>query len=426
MSFALALYRGVGRAAGPFVSHLLRRRIAQGKEDRERQGERLGHASLPRPAGKLVWVHAASIGESLSALPLIVAIRQEYGAHILMTTGTVTSATMIAKRAAETLHQYAPVDTPSAVSRFLDHWRPDAALWIESEIWPTLLSDTARTGVPTALVNGRISAQTAKNWARARGMARALIGSFDRLLVQSDDVRDRILALGASDEAIIVTGDLKASRPAERPDQGLLSEFQKALGDRPAWLAASTHPGEESAVAAVHKALSARAKNMVTILAPRHPDRASSIIEALSASGLEVKRRSVGDLPRGLYLADTLGELPLWYAASPIAFIGGGWGKLGGHNPLEAAQADTAILSGPKVANFKETYESLVRAGAARFVADASELTDAVLSLTDGDGRPSQQALRMAQAGSTAGAPDLEPLNRTLEALRPVLERVLR
>lgn len=412
--------------AGPFLRWHLRRRVRRGKEDPDRLAERFGHASRPRPEGRLVWIHAASVGESLSALPLATALREEYGAAILMTTGTVTSAAMIAQRAPGVIHQYAPLDTPAGVARFLDHWRPDLALWIESEFWPTLVTDTGGRGIPLALVNGRISEKTARSWRKAAAVARDVVNAFDLRLVQTDAVRDRLAGVTGSFDGIVVTGDIKASRPAEAPHPDTLASLRATVGTRPLWLAASTHPGEEEAVADAHCALSQRNPDVLTILAPRHPERGAGIAGMIAERGIPVSRRSAGDVPRGIYVADTLGEMPLWFALAPIACIGAGWGDLGGHNPLEAAQAGTAILSGPKVANFAETYASLDRAGAVRFVEDAAALAGAVLDLTDGQGHPNAKARAMAEAAKLAGAPDSGPLDRTMAALAPLAGKALR
>ena len=426
MSFALSLYRGAGWLAAPILKHVLRRRISRGKEDPARQNERFGIAERERPKRTLIWVHAASVGEALSALPLIRAITERGAATLLITTGTLTSAQMISARAPDVIHQFVPIDTPLAVRRFLDHWKPDLALWIESELWPTLVTETARRGIPLALVNGRISKRSARNWGWARGAARAVMGAFDLRLVQSDAVRSRLLALGVAHDSTVVTGDIKASRPAESPDEQALATMREAVGKRPVWLAASTHPGEEEAVAAAHATLAKRAPDLLTIIAPRHPERGSEIAASLAGGGFDVSQRSTGDPPAALYIADTLGEMPLWYALAPIAFIGGGWGVLGGHNPLEAAQARTAIISGPRVANFFDIYERLQSADALRFAADAAELPEVLLTLTDEMGRPNAEARRMADAALAAGSPDAGPLDRTMDALTPLLERAFR
>jgi 3-deoxy-D-manno-octulosonic-acid transferase len=241
-------------------------------------------------------------------------------------------------------------------------------------------------------------------------------------------VKDRFVRLGAAPEAIHVTGDVKASRALDHPDPSLLDEIKAQIGSRPCWLAASTHPGEDESVADVHCALAAEGRNLLTIIAPRHDWRGDEIEKMLTARGLSVARRSKGQSPEGaaIYLADTLGEMPLWYAVCPIAYVGAGWGALGGHNPLEPAQAGVAVLSGPKVMNFEESYAALVDAKAARFVADESVLTKALLDLTDEFGHPNHVAKSMADAGKDAAAPDPAPLERIMVHLRPLAERAFR
>lgn len=428
MSVLLSIYRGATTAARPLLGWHLNRRAGRGKEDPSRLGERHGIASRARPDGPLLWVHAASVGESLSALPLISEIRVRHPkVSVLMTTGTVTSAALIAKRAPDLIHQYVPLDTPHAVSRFFDHWQPSVALWMESELWPTLVTETQRRKIPAALVNGRLSKASARNWSFARGAARAMVTAFDLRLVQSEATRERLIALGAPQETTLVTGDLKASRPADPPDAHTLSALRTAIGSRPVWLAASTHPGEEEAVLKAHRALSQRAPDLLTIIAPRHPERAPEIAGVIEQHGLSVCQRSIsGDvIDAPIYLADTLGEMPLWYALAPIAFVGAGWSDLGGHNPFEPAQAGAAVLSGPKVANFEQAYADLTAAGAARFVDDTDALVAAVLGLTDDRGHANAAAKAMGSAGAKAGSPDPAPLQKTMAALAPLLTQGL-
>jgi 3-deoxy-D-manno-octulosonic-acid transferase len=397
----------------------------RGKEERERLPERYGHAAMPRPDGPMLWLHAASNGEALSTLPLIEAMKATFpGLSVLVTTGTVTAARLIEQRAPDVLHQYAPSESPAAIGRFLDHWRPDLALWIESEIWPGILGAARRRGIPLALVNGRVSERSAKRWRMLGRTIAELLRSFDLRLVQSEAVRARLVALGAPADTTRVTGDLKASRQIEAPDPVALAALEAQIGPRPCWLAASTHPGEEEAAADAHLALAKDWPDLLTLIAPRHPSRADGIETMLRARGLSVARRSRGE-PVGdaeIYLADTLGEMPLCYAVAPIVFLGGGWGKLGGHNPLEPAQAGCAILSGPRVINFAETFEGLERASAVRYVDDAATLSVSVAELL----RDPVAARMMASNARTAGAPDPAPLEATMAHLLPLAERAFR
>lgn len=415
MTWPLRLYRRAAGGASPLIGWHLRRRAAWGKEDPDRLDERLGRALATRPEGGLVWIHGASVGESLSALPVIAEIERG-GARCLLTTGTVSSAQLLAKKTPDLLHRFAPVDTPAAVAGFLDTWRPDAALWMESELWPNLVHETAARGVPMALVNARLSATSARNWSYAKASAAALLGAFSLRLAQTETVRARLLRLGADPSMTVVTGDLKASRVADPVDETLLADLRAAVSGRPLWLAASTHPGDEAAVMEAHEALGI--PGLLTIIAPRHAERGADIAAMAQARGLSVTRRSMGGAPTGaVYIADTMGELSLWYALSPVALIGGGWDGIGGHNPLEAAPHACAILSGDDVPNFAETYERLSKAGAVRLLPSRRDLGPALRAAMGGEGAA------MGVAAKQAGAPDPAPLARTMAHLRPLLER---
>lgn len=417
MTLALALYRGAASLAAPVVARHLARRAARGREDPARLDERTGRAPVARPPGGLVWVHAASVGEALSALPVIGEI-EKAGARCLLTTGTVTSAGLVARRAPGLPHRFVPVDTPGAVAGFLDGWRPDAALWMESELWPNLVRGTAGRGVPMALVNGRLSAGSARNWGFARASAAALLNAFAVRLVQSAAVRERMTALGADPGTTVITGDLKASRPHEPVDGEALAALRGALAGRPVWLAASTHPGDEAAALDAHGALGIG--GLLTIVAPRHPDRGGEIAALARARGLSATRRSRGEGPTGdVYVADTLGELASWYALAPVALVGGGWGGIGGHNPLEAAPHGCAILSGDDVPSFADTYARLAAAGAVRLLPSRDDLAPALRAAMGPQGRA------MAVAAREASAPDPAPLALTMAHLRPVLARAL-
>ncbi len=420
----LSLYRAGTRLGAPLIARHLRKRAARGKEDAGRLAERFGRGAMPEDARRTVWIHAASVGEALSALPLIGAVRKAYpDTRMLMTTGTVTSAKLIAERAPDVVHRFAPVDTPHAVAGFLDQWRPDIALWMESELWPNMLQETAAREIPITLINARMSKTSARNWGFARGSAAALLNAFDLRLAQTEEIQQRLLALGADD--VVVTGDLKAARGFDPVDDKALAGMRDVIGARPLWLAASTHPGDELAVLQAHEALALDAPDLLTIIAPRHPERGAEIEAMAAERTLGVTRRAVGGQPTGMiYVADTLGELPLWYSLAPIALIGGGWDKVGGHNPLEAAQRGVAVLSGDDVPAFVDTYARLTDAGAAKMLEKRGDLAPALRNLTEA-GHPNIGARAMGLAGEKSGAPDPEPLDKTLAALSPLLARAL-
>lgn len=417
----LGLYRLASIAARPLVPWLLARRTGHGKEDPARRGERLGHAGMARPPGRLVWVHGASVGESLAALPLIRALLERHAdLRVLITSGTVTSARILADRLpARALHQFVPLDRPAYVARFLDHWRPDLAVWMESELWPNLLLETARRGVPAALVNARMSPRSAANWRRAPAMARRLLGSFRLICPASARDAERYAGFGAP--ALGPIGNIKLSAPPPGADPVALESLRRAMADRPVWLAASTHAGEEEAVAQAHAALVDRFPGLLTLLAPRHPDRGDAVEALLDGAGLTVARRSRGDLPHAdtaVYLADTLGEMGLWLRLAPVAFIGGSLRPgVGGHTPIEAAQLGAALVLGPHMANFADMTEALVFAGGARQVEDASGLATTVAGLLDN--RRAWEA-QVEAAGRWA-----EAQGRTLTEILTRLEQML-
>ena len=286
------LYRGLSRAVEPLLPLLLQRRVRAGKEDPARLEERLGQPSRPRPPGRLVWIHAASVGESLSVVPLIERLLQDHRqASVLLTTGTVTSARMMLTRLPErALHQFIPVDGPRAVAGFLDHWRPDAAIWVESEFWPNLIVETRRRSIPMALINARLSERSFRNWKLLSGTIADLLSAFQICVAQSPGDAGRLGSLGARNVAC--HGNLKDSAPALRADPRELYDLTQAIGRRPFWLAASTHPGEERLVAKAHIKVRERLPNLLTQLVPRHPQRGEEIAEELVATGLAVSRRS--------------------------------------------------------------------------------------------------------------------------------------
>lgn len=429
MTLLLKSWHGLMSMTEPIRSRHLRRRVLKGKEQSERLCERYGKATISRSEGPLLWVHAASNGEALAALPLIDALRAETpNLLVLVTTFTVTGAELIGKQAPHVTHQYKPSEDPVAIQAFLRHWHPELALFVESEFWPNLIMQTSERGIPMAQVNGHLSKGSFRGWRFASGSFCDLMSRMSACLVKTDEIKDRMVALGVSADKVSVTGDLKGSRATQYPQPAALSALRDQIGSRPVFLAASTHPGEEEAVADAHEAQSARAPDYLTIIAPRHAVRGDEIEAMLTARGLTVHRRSKGQSPKSaaIYLADTTGEMPLWYSVAPITFIGAGWGESGGHNPLEAAQLGSAILSGPNVHASQAAFDNLQRAGAVQFVSDAEDLTAALQTLTDDSGNPNAKALAMAKAGQAASAPDPGPLTRTLESLRPLTERAFR
>jgi 3-deoxy-D-manno-octulosonic-acid transferase len=421
---ALRLYRALTTLVGPLVILYLLRRMARGKEDRARFAERRGNPGRRRPEGPLVWVHAASIGEAVSMLALIDEIVATHpGLSVLVTTGTVTSARLLATRLPEgrAFHQYVPVDRPAYVRRFLDHWRPDLALWVESELWPNLVMATQARGIPLLLVNGRMSQRSFAGWQRWPAIINPVIGAFDLCLAQDAVQAERLRQLGA--RRALSVGNLKAAAGPLPVSEAELAKLAAHAAGRPLWLAASTHEGEEAIAADVHRRLKGRWPDLLTIIVPRHPARAAAIAALLRQRELRVARRSAAeaiDASVDIYLGDTLGELGLFYRLAGIAFIGGSLVPSGGHNPLEAALLDCAVLHGPDMSNCAAIARDLAAAGAALTVRDAEEFAAALTRLL---ADPAERA-RRAAAGLDVAADNRAVLDAVMERIAPWLERL--
>jgi 3-deoxy-D-manno-octulosonic-acid transferase len=350
-----------------------------------RAHEKLGHATQDRQgSGPLIWLHAASVGESLSVLALITRMGLILPrAQFLITSGTATSAALVAQRMPpRTQHQFAPLDAPGPLKRFLRHWQPDAAIFVESELWPQMLRRTQATGAKMALVNARLSDKSVETWRKHPKMARYLFGVFDLILTQNDAMAHKMVSMHAPSDRVARGINLKSMAGPLPVDEDALFDARAALGHRPVWVASSTHDGEENAVLQAHRALLEEIPDLCLILAPRHPERGDAVEGLVTAAGLTCNRRSRGDAPGAqVYLADTLGELGLWYAMSDIVFLGGSLLPIGGHNPFEVAQAGAAVLSGTHVTAFAETYAQLETEGAAQFVEDSDDLTATLAKL---------------------------------------------
>lgn len=421
----LSLYRGLATTLGPVIEAYLRDRLRRGKEDPARIGERRGIPGLPRPHGPLVWFHAASVGESVALLPLVEAMRDvRPDLALLVTTGTVTSAETMARRLPEgVMHQFVPVDRPAWVRRFLAHWRPGLGIWVESDLWPTLVTEAGRAGMRLALVDARMSDAAFRRWRRAGRLARPLFMAFGLVLASSAAQADRFRQLGCPDVRFV--GNLKAAGAPPPVDAAAVAALSEAIGARPAWLAANTHPGEDAVVLDAHALLAASRPGLLTILAPRHPVRGDEIAALAAARGLRVARRSAGALPDAecdVYLADTLGEMGTLYAVAPVTFLAGSLAPVGGHNPVEPAQAGTALLLGPLMPNNREAADALLAAGAARPVSDAATLAAAAGELL----ADPATAATMAEAGRAAALEGRDGLRRILAALDPLLPEAVR
>lgn len=348
-----------------------------------RAHEKMGHASQPRiGSGHLIWFHAASVGESLSVLALIAKMGEMLPrAHFLITSGTPTSAKLVEDRMPpRTVHQFAPLDAAGPLARFLRHWRPAAAIFVESELWPRMLRMTRERGTPMALVNARLSAKSRAAWARRPAFAAYILDVFDLILTQNDDMAAAMVDMHAPTGRVARGTNLKAMSAPLPQNPAMLAQMRTAMKGRPVWVAASTHKGEETTVLEAHKDLLKRTPDLLLILVPRHPDRRDEVVKLIEKTNLPYAVRSDDAMPQddqAVYLADTLGELGDWYALTDFVFLGGSLLPIGGHNPFEVVQSEAAVLSGPHVTNFAETFAQMEETGAAEIVADASELAQA-------------------------------------------------
>lgn len=415
------LYRSATAAATPLVRRYLEARRRRGKEDSARFAERFGIAALPRPEGPLLWVHAASVGEASSVLALVERILADRPAvEVLMTTGTVAAARLLAERLPERVrHQFVPVDLPGAVERFLDHWHPNLAIWVESELWPNLVLATHRRGIPMLLANARLSTRSLARWRAVPGLVRPVLQCFALCLAQDEEQAKRFRKLGSGSAGSV--GDLKTAAPPLVADPAALGILRRTIGARPVWFAASTHDGEEAIVAAAHTRIMRQHPGLLTIVAPRHPVRGPAVAAMLRARSLRVARRAAAETISDdidIYLADTLGELGLFFRLAGIAFIGGSLVRKGGHNPFEAARLDCAVLHGPDMTNCAAMAGALDAAGAALTVGDAESLAAAVARLLTDSGERTARAKAAAHVAAASGG----ALDAVLARLTPWLD----
>jgi len=413
MSFALSLYRAGSAALGPFAPLVLGARARDGKEDPARIGERLGRSKAQRPEGKLIWLHGASVGEMGVLLQVQNALAaRDPDAHFLVTTGTRSSADLFARRPPpRTQHAYAPVDTPGAVKRFLNHWRPDIGVLAESELWPNLVLGAQARSVPLALINARMSPRTLERWKGRPHAARRVFDAFQLILAADQRTADALSAL--SGRVIERTGNVKFSAPAPHVDDGALTQLRAAIGARPTWLAASTHEGEEEILVAAHGELVTEFREALLIIAPRHPERGDKVAALVAGDAPQrARQRPIGQAP--IYIADTLGELGLFYAAAPVSLIGGSLlAHLKGHNPIEPAKLKSAILTGPFVESFADAFDALHGAGGARTVTTPSEIAAAVSHLW----RDEAARAKLTEAASRVAGESNDALTRTIARL---------
>lgn len=422
MSVGLTLYRWLTGLLEPLAPRLLDARVRRGKEDDARVDERLGYAGAARPAGDLVWLHGVSVGEAVSLLPLVERLRKARpDLAVLVTTGTMTSAEVMAGRLPDGVtHQYAPVDAPGVVARFLDHWRPSLAVFVESELWPNLLGEARRRGVKTALVSARVTDRTVEGWRRFPGAARALLGGFDLVLPQDEVSAQRLASLGARIDGHV---NLKLAGDPLPHDPAAFSRLSAAIGDRPVVAAVSTHEGEEIAIV---RALDRLADRLCLILLPRHPERGPAIAEALARDGYSHAVRSRGQTVTAetdIYVADTLNEMGLILRLADVVVMGGsfapslGQPPVGGHNPLEPARLGKPAVAGPDASNWAAVTEGLAASSGLKVVAGPWDLAEAIAPLL----ADPAAARAMGERARRAAAEASNDLDRLWEALQPLL-----
>ncbi|MDC0738712.1 3-deoxy-D-manno-octulosonic acid transferase [Cognatishimia sp. SS12] len=421
----LVAYLGFSRIADPVYRALHRRRLKSGKEDPARLGERYAQSPPARPPGRLVWFHAASVGESRSILELIrQLLAQSDDLQVLVTTNTRTSAQMLAQELpSRALHQYAPIDTTAAARAFLSHWQPDVAIWVESELWPRMLRECRAQQVPMMLLSARISTKTARLWRRWPRTLSAMLQDFDQILTQTEDTAQLIRDILGPDAPVAVIGALKQEVPPPEVNAALLRALQDAIGARPTWAAASTHEGEEDVLTKAHALLQTALPDALMILVPRHPERGPALAAALRAEGRTVALRSDDDALSPeieIYIADTLGELGLWYRLAPVSFVAGSLLPIGGHNPFEPALLNSAILHGPHVYNFKDVYRTLGAANGCQMRDTPEHIAAALSALLTGEAPAMAARAKAALAqGSNATAKSLSAILRMLKPSSP-------
>ncbi len=421
----LEIYKSLMRFSSPALEALLKHRSRAGKENPHRLGERMGMPGRSRPTGELVWFHAASVGEAQSTLILVNAILERLPqAHVLVTTGTLTSAQLMAQRLpARAFHQFYPLDHPVWVRSFLDHWRPDLVLWMESELWPSMLGEIRRREIPALLVNARLSPRSRRRWAFGGKTAQRLLQAFGLVMAQTEDDAAAFRALGAP--SVIVTGNLKYGAAALPCDEQALHKMRQSIGGRPLWLYASTHDGEEDIACRLHRALKEKTPGLLTVIVPRHPERRAAVLEICRRDGLAARLRGAEHaLPQDgddIYIGDTLGELGLFYRLAPIACIGRSFSDDGGggHNPVEAAQLGCAVLHGPHVQNLAEIYADMDRAGAAVCLRDEEDFRSRLEKLL----HDKTGLTLLRQKASSFAAEKERTLGNVLAALSPWLEK---
>ena len=413
----LFLYRIGFIVATPFLFFWFLLRRFKGKESKTRFCERLGYAKMARPEGKLIWMHGASVGECLSMMPLInKLLEMDQNLHIMVTSGTVTSADLMAKRLPErAFHQFVPIDSPWGARHFVRHFKADAVLWFESDFWPNLLASIHAAKIPLVLLNGRISDRSFARWQRAKFFIRPLLKNFTLTLGQSEENAHRLQVLGSP--AVDCVGNIKYAAPPSPFDENELKKLLAEIGNRACWCGASTHDNEEEQMAFVHETVKKKFPDLLTVCVPRHPNRADAIEKMFAKHGLKVARRSRKEAisaETDVYLADTIGEMGLLYRLAPVVFVGGSLIPFGGQNMLEPMSLSRAVVIGPYAFNFKEIVKSGKETESLLEVPDMQALAEIVQELLENTDKRSALAEKAHQVATS----EMAVLSRVYECLK--------
>lgn len=372
MGWQLRSYMTLRALAHPLAQLVLRKRHAKGRETPERAAQKQGRANVARPEGMLIWLHAVGLGEVMALRPLIAALQEQAPQVQILLTSSARSAGIAvgAQMPAGVIHQALPLDVPRYTRAFLDHWRPDLAIWSEQDLWPGLIEETAARNIPLAYVNARMTDESVNRRRKLAGLYRDTLRHFTLIAAQEARTAHHLTSLGARNVQIM--GSLKpAAAPLGYVAQDL-DALRATIGARPVWLAASTHADDEAMVLAAHRELLGQDPTRLLILAPRAPERAHAIMAECAALGLtSIQRSTAAPIMAGteVYIADTLGEMGLWIRLAQIALIGGSFGPVGGHNPWEAICLGCPVLHGPNLWNFRADYDQLAASGLAQQIA---------------------------------------------------------
>ena len=423
-SFFLYVYLLFADTLTGVANRKLEARLKAGKEDPNRINERRGQTPNIRPEGEVIWFHAASVGESIALLGLIENIVEERPlTNILITTGTTASANLINTRLPKkTIHQYVPFDIGEFVRGFLDHWKPNLAVFTESELWPCLITTTHAREIPLILINARISGKSFSKWKWVKGLFSSILSKFEIILCQDENTATFIRKLSKSKIDPKVVGSLKESAPPLPFNEEDRAVISNQIGSRPIWLAASTHEREELMMAEAHEHARRFSRRLLLIIVPRHPNRGKKICSDLRNLGWQVSLRSGGEEINNyteIYIADTFGEMGLWYRISSISFLGGSMTEVGGHNPFEPATLGSAILHGPHVWSAAEAYEELGKVKASLQIKNPEELSQAIVDLLNPDTNAS-----MAKSAWELSSKEAEASSQALNEIFKVLDHM--